>query len=231
MASSVRYIIPLGLRCTTAEAFKKHSLRRFALPFDWLFLSPSVIVDILSTNFTTLLDPSHYTKVGMSGTHPKVKHAKYTQMVPGAECTFIHHDPTSSDGSAYFDRTVSRFNTILEAADRKLFTLVCIDPSQWDLEGVKNIFSTLKTLTNNFVFIVVNLVVKSGSSGSSLSFHDQSNDCELVIYNQQCIGMNTGQHFTNPVDQDHLTTLLMFPPSTNNSIRDPYKFNLKSITL
>ncbi|GMH56764.1 hypothetical protein TrST_g10892 [Triparma strigata] len=228
----ISYIVPLGLRCTTAEAFKKRSLRLFALPFDWLFLSTEVILSCLQDNFSALLDQKLMRKIGVSGTHPKIFHSKYTPMVPNSDCTFVHHDPSQDTGYAYFARTVDRFNFIMSAREeRKLFTLCCIDPLLWNEDGVRSIFSTLKTLTTNFIFIAVNLESRAGASSSSLLFHEKSADggAELIMYNQLMLGTNTGQQFSNRTDQDYLTTLLMFPPRTDSSIRNPYKFRLKSI--
>lgn len=61
------FIVPLGLRCLTAETFKRRSLRSFALPMDWIYSSLPMVLDCIATNFSSLLDPTQYTKVGQTG--------------------------------------------------------------------------------------------------------------------------------------------------------------------
>jgi hypothetical protein len=51
----IKHIASLGSHCLTSSILKKHHLKSYSLPFDWLFASPAAILDCLVTDFKTFL--------------------------------------------------------------------------------------------------------------------------------------------------------------------------------
>jgi hypothetical protein len=49
------YIVPIGTRCPSAIACKLANIRKFSLPFDWVFSDPSKIQKVLENNFEDFL--------------------------------------------------------------------------------------------------------------------------------------------------------------------------------
>ena len=115
----MRYIVPLGLRCSLSDTLKSVSLRIHALPFDWTYTTLKLIKDILEDNFEKLLDQDCYAYEGsrQQGIHPRVSHRIYrseclrTKNIDGA--MFVHHDPISVLGIRHVRRAVERCRSIL----------------------------------------------------------------------------------------------------------------------
>jgi len=118
--SPISYVIPLGLRCTTAEVFKRINHRNFALPFDWIYSSPSLIIDCLQTSFTHLLDSSQLYKVGMKGTLPLIGHTRYAKHLESvSRSVFNHHDVMNEEGHEYLQVSEARRAVRLRRRTRK----------------------------------------------------------------------------------------------------------------
>jgi len=55
-----KHIISLGTHCLTSSIMKNLGMRRYSLPFDWIFTSPQTVAHCLNDGFKTFLDQSHY---------------------------------------------------------------------------------------------------------------------------------------------------------------------------
>jgi hypothetical protein len=99
------YVIPFGTRCTSVITCKVANLRKFSLPFDWVFkLYPSKIKEILSNEFVDYI-PDVY-----NGKHFN----KYSVGIP----YFNYADIPK--GIEEYKRRIERFNIIL-SENKKIY--------------------------------------------------------------------------------------------------------------
>eukprot|EP00041_Stephanoeca_diplocostata_P009051 m.137866 g.137866 ORF g.137866 m.137866 type:complete len:234 (-) comp17584_c0_seq2:699-1400(-) len=209
-------IIPLGLRCTTADLVKAYNLRRFALPFDWVFGSIDMIQHCMSDNFNLYLDSKQYYCVGSKGENALVGHRRYSKMIaPISRSVFNHHDPMSTSGHVYLTRTVLRLQVILAMNDRKkLLLLCCIDSHMWRQDLLWALFEELRAKTTNFYFVAIHCRQEIGDAARHsqprllVQTTDAGRCAQMAIYELDCIGKNTGAHFKNVEDTKRLAALV-----------------------
>jgi hypothetical protein len=116
---SDRVFLPLGELCSAAYYLRELGLRKAAYPFDWLFCGPQIVLDCLRTDFETLLNPSyiHKAREGDGAGHV-LYHANL----------FRHKDAHTPEGLAYYQRTVQRFNAVMNGT-APVTAIVCMaDP-------------------------------------------------------------------------------------------------------
>ena len=75
MKININYIIPLGSQCFSAYFLKTNNLKKLSYPFDWIFSSPKVIVNILEDNFNNFLNKDYYAIKDINSS--KNKHLMY----------------------------------------------------------------------------------------------------------------------------------------------------------
>ena len=56
----IQHIISLGVFCYPAWVIKQLGLKRRSYPFDWIFSTPAMVLDILRDDFARFLDASNY---------------------------------------------------------------------------------------------------------------------------------------------------------------------------
>lgn len=56
----VKHIASLGNHCLCSATLKDHGLKKYSLPFDWIFIHPEIVLDCLHDDFSLLLDKKHY---------------------------------------------------------------------------------------------------------------------------------------------------------------------------
>jgi hypothetical protein len=101
-----KQFISLGTLCHTAETLKKIGLRQEAMPFDWVFSTPSIIKNCLDTKFEVFRDRTLYCKTS----YRKSGHVIYGPNF------FNHKDITCECDYQYYKRTIERFNKLDENA-------------------------------------------------------------------------------------------------------------------
>ena len=231
MATTISYIIPLGNRCVVAGAFKDKSLRRFSLPFDWIYSIPSMIISVLNDDFSSLLDHTQYYRVQGDRRNTAVGHRALGHHVASmSEAVFVHHDVMTKEGYAYLRRSVERWRRVMAAPERKLFAMAVIDDGMWNLAACRDLFDALSTRTSNFCFIAVRVLQGKGKSGWECVEREEEGEEEFIVVEQRCIGSCAGQHYAISEDADVLAQILLFPPPRGgaSNIRDPYDFKLKT---
>jgi hypothetical protein len=153
----VEHLAPLGCFCLPALLFQNYGLRRYSLPFDWIFSSPQMVRECLSNDFAEFLDRRHYRSVtGDKRTEPGADHVLYRERfgVPGL---FAHRDPTREDDYLYFVRCVTRFRQLLGSEDAKLFLFI-VRPEHDMAAEFPLLIEALGRLTTNFVLQCIQLM-------------------------------------------------------------------------
>jgi hypothetical protein len=117
----------LGSHCYVSKTLKAMHLKRYTLPFDWIFSSLGMVAHCIEDDFVTFLDPREYQPTPPeqrpSAAEGLCEHRYYRDAF-GVERVFNHYDPSSLDFHAYLIRAVGRFRRLLDSPDRKLFLAV-----------------------------------------------------------------------------------------------------------
>lgn len=124
------HVISLGSHCYTSWILKQDHLKRFSLPFDWIFSNLSMVMHCIKDDFRLFLDPAQYA-VRPESSRPRPNeglcdHLFYRDRF-GVELVFNHYDPTNPADWAYFNRAVARFRAVLASPQRKLFLAISTD--------------------------------------------------------------------------------------------------------
>ena len=122
------HVASLGTDCYASSTLKHMKLKRYSLPFDWIFSGLSMVAHCIEDGFATFLDPSQFHTVPAPLRRPdarvqKCEHSFYRRE-HGVHHVFNHYDPTELIWHAYLIRTVGRFRRLLASPERKLFVAI-----------------------------------------------------------------------------------------------------------
>lgn len=152
----VAHLVSLGSFCLPGLIFRDNGLRRYSLPFDWIFSTPQMVRDCLADDFATFLDRDHYRSISQDRTEPGAEHELYRERYD-LPSLFAHRDPTREADYLYFTRCVTRFRQILRGEDTKLFLLIGRTnhnlPHEFPL-----LLEALERATTNFVLLGIELL-------------------------------------------------------------------------
>ncbi|MXP53440.1 hypothetical protein FD737_10150 [Pantoea sp. Seng] len=147
----VSHLVSLGSHCLPAIVLRKYGLKRETTPFDWCYAPPSMVTHCIDDNFETLLNKDNIISV-MDGRKSVNRH----YWPESVHHNFPHHDLNRADDYERFKRYVSRFNSILDSKESKLFLIVT--RKMYDLEGnFEKLKSSIRNRTSNFKLIGVQL--------------------------------------------------------------------------
>jgi hypothetical protein len=119
--------IALGTCCVTATALHSLGLSPLPMPFDWLGLNPALIRHCLETDFSVLLDRSHYVSLTGKqelGEPPRGCSHEFYRAKFGIRRVFNHADPTEEADYRYLQACVDRFRAAIAEPGPKLFVQV-----------------------------------------------------------------------------------------------------------
>lgn len=155
----VKHIASLGNHCLCSATLKDHGLKKYSLPFDWIFTHPGIVLDCLNDNFSLFLDKKHYHSLTNErhdrDYEPGASHVYFENKYSTIN-TFNHRDVTQSEDYNYIVRTVERFRKLLTSDDGKIFMM--ITRPEYDLSNsFDKLRNRLNELTNNFHFIAIQL--------------------------------------------------------------------------
>lgn len=157
----VKHIVSLGSFCLPSLILQDNGLRRYSLPFDWIFSTPQMVCDCLADDFETLLDRRYYCSISDPRRDDPTReaaaeHGLYRDKY-GITGLFAHRDPTRESDHLYYVRCVNRFRQILRSADSKLFMI--ISRTHHDLPGqFPQLLETINREALNFDLLGIELV-------------------------------------------------------------------------
>jgi len=125
---AVDHLVSLGAFCLPSIICQNNGLRKYSLPFDWIFSTPRMVCDCLADDFAVFLDRGYYRSIpDPTKNYPTrqgaAEHDFYRERY-GIPELFAHRDPTREGDYLYYVRCVNRFRQILRSADTKLFLVV-----------------------------------------------------------------------------------------------------------
>ena len=146
----INYIIPLGCQCFSAFFLKTNNLKKTSYPFDWIFSSPKVIINILEDNFKKFLDKNYYMIRDINSTHNK--HLIYLPDL----MLFNHRNPLNDIDHLYYKRCIDRFYNVLKKKEKKLFLLTSLkNKIENELKNICLLNYNLNLITENYILIAI----------------------------------------------------------------------------
>ena len=152
----VAHLASLGSYCLPALIFRDNGLRRYSLPFDWIFSTPPMVRDCLANDFGLFLDRRYYRSLSHGRKEPGADHQLYREHY-NVPSLFAHRDPTRETDYLYFTRCVARFRQLMRSEDTKLF-LVIGRPNHDLVNEFTLLLESLTRSTTNFVLLGVELL-------------------------------------------------------------------------
>ena len=159
------HVASLGTHCYASWALKQEGLKRYSLPFDWIFTTLSMVRHCIEDDFHTFLDRSHHGVTPLSA-RPRpdedVGWHRFYEDEFGVRSVFNHQDPTDDVVHAYFVRAVERFRRLLANPAPKLFLAIANDRRilQGDFERLA---ATLERVTGNMRLLVIRVLDPSNT--------------------------------------------------------------------
>jgi hypothetical protein len=152
----VGHLVSLGSFCLPSLIFRDNGLRRYSLPFDWIFSTPQMVRDCLADDFAMFLDRRHYRSISHQRKDPGAEHEFYRERY-GLPGLFAHRDPTQEPDYLYLTRCVTRFRQLLRSEDAKSFVL--IGRANHDLANeFPRLLEALGRATTNFALLCIELL-------------------------------------------------------------------------
>lgn len=209
---SYNHVCSLGTQCWSSQIIKNNNLKKESYPFDWVFSNPDIIIDCLQNNFKEFLNKDNYNLDNKS--NQNINKYYYSNGLT----MFYHHNPYKNKDYEYFQRSVYRFNKLLENSNKKLFIMCLLDKKTYveaqNERLVKNVFNLssesaiklnneLKKYTTNFTLVCFKQTIKGYCSWRLTKYDDTLDFIEITT-----IGKNDGGCFVNERDTKFCNFLL-----------------------
>ena len=152
----VSHLVSLGSFCLPGLIFRDNGLRRYSLPFDWIFSTPAMVRDCLADDFAGFLDRRFYRSISHDRQEPGAEHDLYRERYQ-LQAIFAHHDPTQERDYQHFTRCVARFRQLMRTEDSKLFLIVGRANHNL-MNEFPLLIEALNRATTNFVLLGVELL-------------------------------------------------------------------------
>jgi hypothetical protein len=193
----INYIIPLGSQCFTSFYLKKNDLKKTSYPFDWIFSSPKIIIDVLNDNFSIFLNKDYYVIKNIEST--KNKHSLYLPDL----YMFNHKNPYKDEDYLYYIRSVNRFYNILKKKEKKLFILTSLkNEINNELENICLLNHKLNSLTTNYIFIII-FQICTGEQTKDIYEYEN-----MIIIQITTISESDGVIFSNDLDNIYYKNIM-----------------------
>ncbi len=198
---SFRHAISLGAHCYSSMLLKRAGLKRYSLPFDWIFSSPSAVAHALDDDFATLLDRAQFELIPperRSLPDEQVGRHLFYEQEFGVETMFNHQDLTDDAQHGYFVRAAERMRRVLASSELKLFLLITTENTirAGDFELL---LAALERHTTNFRLFGIRVLEPSGDF-QEFGFVRQVEQGGHVLTRYQPVSRMLGLQFTHPLD-------------------------------
>ncbi|RKP47741.1 DUF1796 family putative cysteine peptidase [Pararobbsia silviterrae] len=124
------HAVSLGFNCMPSRVFKQYGLKRYSLPFDWIFSGPRAVDHMIRDDFGEMMSPRHYVPIPVEARGSSnlgiCDHRFYLDAF-GVKDMFNHHDPSKAEDRGYLGRCVYRFKKLYELDEPKLYVATVED--------------------------------------------------------------------------------------------------------
>jgi len=195
--------ISVGENCSTAWYLKQLGARTSSTPFDWVFSSPAMIADCVTTDFVHFLDPQQQfpIKGGAAAGHTRYHDA-----------LFNHKSPLDSEAASALTRSVNRFRAHLSTPGPTAFVMTqIVDNSSrpdW-FTGFQEPYRPPQVRSASEVDELVNVLShRRGATPFILLRHRQGEQTTFAVDTQETVitvdfitqGPSNGVRFVDPED-------------------------------
>jgi hypothetical protein len=193
----INYIIPLGSQCFSSFFLKKYALKKISYPFDWIFSSPEVIINILDDKFKKFLNKDY-----LAIKNEKSKINKHLIYLPNLTM-FNHRNPYNDEDYLYYMRCIDRFYKVLNKNEKKLFILTSLkNEINNELENICLLNHKLSCLTNNYILIAI---FQKCTGEQSKDIYEYEN---MIIIQITTISESDGVIFLNDLDDIYYKSII-----------------------
>ena len=206
------HVASLGSHCYASTVLKTMGLKRYSLPFDWIFSSLPMVIHCIEDEFATFLDPAEYRSNPIEHRpEPTIglcDHDFYRREY-GITHVFNHADPNDLAQHAYLIRAAARFTRLLASPDRKLFFAAV--PTQQPaalITPFTRLAQVLQEHTSNFELNVVALLPRGGLDDFSHTVLHRRGDHTLSVLQPLSQMQATALQFQDPFDEIFVRRLI-----------------------
>lgn len=176
----VAHLASLGSFCLPSLICRDNGLRRYSLPFDWIFSTPRMVRDCLEDDFAAFLDRRYYRSISDQRSEPGAEHELYREKYD-LRTLFAHHDPTREVDYLHFARCVARFRQLMRSDETKLF--IAVSRPQHDLPTeFPLMIEALARVTPNFALLGVELLDPIEPGLCKIELLNRTNDHSLYRF-------------------------------------------------
>ena len=197
MKTIINYVIPLGSQCFSSFFLKKYDLKKTSYPFDWIFSSPEMIINILDDKFKKFLNKNYY---AIKDTNSKInKHLIYLPEL----MMFNHRNPYNDEDYLYYIRCIDRFYKVLNKKETKLFILTSLkNEINNELENICLLNHRLNHLTDNYKLIAI-FQICTGEQNKDVYEYEN-----MIIIQITTISESDGVIFLNDLDNIYYKSII-----------------------
>lgn len=219
------HAISLGCACNTSLYLKELNLKRFSLPYDWIFTNLDMIKHTIEDDFKSFLDTSLMSDRKVT----QASHNFYHQKL------FNHRNPKSvREDYDYYQRCIDRFKQVINSKDNKLFIHTLYQQPQkfhrdylkfnrkfqnvaFDLNKLKEFNQFLNSITTNYTLLVIVQNPKQDTSQVRKVLESEN----LVVYILDLLGASSGKFLGYKKDhQNYLDIIQQFNFQLKNSVKE-----------
>ena len=201
----VAHLASLGNFCLTGNILRNGGLKRYSLPFDWIFSSPQMLIACLQDDFSAFLDRRYYRSISEGRWGPGAEHELYREKYGIAEI-FAHRDPTRDEDYQYVTRCVTRFRDLLRSRDPKLF-LITGRPNHDLPNGFPRVLEQLSRITTRFALLGIDVLDPTSDGQCALSQLTHIDQHTLYRYLPSSYDAE-GAHFPDRIDEWNVLRLV-----------------------
>jgi Putative papain-like cysteine peptidase (DUF1796) len=195
----VSHLVSLGSFCLPSLMCQENGLKRYSLPFDWIFSTPQMVRDCLADDFEVFLDRRHYRSIDDPKRDCAAEHNFYRERY-GIKGLFAHRDPTRESDYLYFVRCVNRFRQLLRSEDTKVFLV--IGQAHHDLPGeFPLLIESLTAATTNFALLSIELLDPIEPGLSTMAPVTKAGHHALYRFTPSSAFNSLGTYFTDKLDE------------------------------
>lgn len=203
--------IGLGQNCNASWYLKATGNKRASYPFDWIFSTPEIILDMLDDDFEAFLDRSQYISHGLDAGHERYH-----------ETFFGHRNPANSASDhEFFRRCVARWRAIMKTKKPIAFLSVILNESDKRKRWKEGFYKQFKMPVDQTLSDYDQVIhrIQSTNPNCKFLFIEQYTEepFELSVIEQNenafwlkfcAIDLNTGVQYLHEVDDEVMKTIV-----------------------
>ncbi|WP_333986739.1 DUF1796 family putative cysteine peptidase [Burkholderia cepacia] len=205
-----RHLISLGWNCMPSSTFKRHGLKRYSLPFDWIFSGPDVVDHMIRDEFREMMSPRNHLHVPVeerpSPNLGLCDHRFYLENF-GVKDMFNHYDPSIAEDRGYLGRCIYRFKKLYALDEPKLYVATVRD-EKYSPQVASSLNDALHANSKNSKLLFVRLgAAPEGSFTPIVTSEQHGRNFEVVRF--LGLGDLTDVIFPNMLDEAAFMWMLM----------------------